>query len=370
MNIYKNKEGIFISDKINHLKYQLNKDSIDMRKVKDTIKELDEAYTKEECDYIESLLNPKDFKGAKLPSKYATPSTTFQLHNFLTFRITNGMQGNDVFVFSPFTMYSEDIRGYKIHTTGISGQVRSAFVSHITNQYWFKTASNLDGMHEISGNWNTANAAEMYAPEVYSKYRVVSACMELKYMGPIDYVSGNLGAGINFEQFKYLSATGYDANGDLVFDPNRATIFTTYNPQLVKYTNFELIRDSPFHKENSCLDGIRLLYFPTSNKDLEFRQIIHKKDVSFQEEEGKFTLTLKNQSMLPAFNWFVYMQNCPMSSERYYRLDYWINFECIPRPKFLDYIPLTLNVFNVPADLFKKVQEEMEKKAIQNLNNI
>ena len=372
MNIYKNKEGIFISDKINHLKYQLNKDSIDMRKVKDTIKELDEAYTKEECDYIESLLNPKDFKGAKLPSKYATPSTTFQLHNFFSFRINTSVRnGNDVFVFNPFYLYSDDIRGTKAIEVRPDSSKFSGFITGVTGQYWYMANSNMDGMHPINYNWATATTATAYAPEVYSKYRVVSACMELRYLGPIDEACGVIGAGINFEKFQYLSGTYYDTRGeDAEFDPTRAAAASTLNPELPKYTNFDLIRDSSYFKENNCLEGMRLLYFPIDNKSLEYKPIITKKDISVDFMNSSMAIHIKDPSIVQGFNWFVYLQNCPMSSSRSYRIDYWVNFECIPKPKFLDYIPLTLSVFNVPKDLFKKVQEEMEKKAIQKLNNI
>ena len=117
-----------------------------------------------------------------------------------------------------------------------------------------------------------------------------------------------------------------------------------------------------------------MLYFPTDNSYSDF----------VKTYDGRYTfidywnldplpilfplLRLNDDCIKTGFNWFVYVNKGP-TIENDFKVDMICNFEAIPSPKLLDYIPITLDVHYVHPDLIKKMIEEVQKKSIQKLNN-
>lgn len=360
MIIDEDNNNVFIFNKLISLKESLNKEDLDLKKIQKDIKQLDEFDNTQNYEYLNNLLDPIKAKGVKIPSNKPIPSCSFQMHNYITFKtMTNG---NDIFTFNPFFLASEALINKPFVYNGTN-----KYLSTGAGTYFFNNPSTPpDGMSPAT-NWYFPDYTFQMIPDVYSKYRLVSACVTLRYTGPLDEASGVMGCGISYLNSPYVGTRYKDY-------PEQVGNAATRNPILDNYGNFELIRDSYYYSENLCIEGLKMLYFPLDNSFEEFKDVwdgtVEKVD-SFQIDGIlRLGLRISNKYFKPGFNWFIYVQNAPyVADSRNFRFDYYLNYECIPKAEFLNYMPVSISIYRISDEMKQKFIEEVKDRAIQKLNN-
>lgn len=232
----------------------------------------------QEWDYLNALVHPEKAKGAKIPSTIPIPSSSFQLHNSI--QVTTNASGNACIMFNPFYL-------------GTAGTLSTLYVNN---------NAGLTG--SASSNFFIPTNIGQTIPAVYNEYRAVSASIVVKYVGRLDIVQGVIGGAIVFDQ--NITANDYVA--------------AAANANLAKYGDFNLAMDSFYTQENLTLNGIRELFFPLDN--------------TFEQYTTCGTAKT-------GFGCMVYILGGVPSSPAY-KVDIYVNYECLPDSAFLNYIPTNM----------------------------
>lgn len=354
--------NIFIIEKVIGLKNALNKDKLNLEELKRKMENISEYYNYNMYEYLNALLDPIKNKGGKVPSKIPVPTCSFQLHNSMNFG--PGTNGLDLFAINPWFLASDAIHNIKVKLD--DGEY---YLVDSAGLYFFNANANvLDGTKTVY-NMNYSASFVQTIPDVYAQYRLVSACIEIKYIGELERAEGIIGGGISFlktDKAGVRFAATQSGEGS----------WGSKNPDYGIYGNFEIIRDCFYNAENSCLEGLRMLYFPLDNSFNEFKQVFSNKNQITRVKtvvtpEGNFnTLNISNDCFRPGFSWIVYLMKAPVNAGNNFKLDYYFNFECIPKAEFLNYMPITLDARpRLTDELRKKFIEEVKEKAITKLYN-
>lgn len=362
--IDKENNNFFLIEKINRLKTSLNNDPLQLEKIKKEMNQISEVMNIKEDAYFNTLMDPINYKGIKIPSAQPIPSCCFQLHNFATFRPSD--IGTDLFLLNPYFLASESYLGKEmVATTGVH-----YYLFGTPSAYWFYRYPDLDGTKATTGNMNGfADNMLQTIPDVYESYRLVSACMEVRYIGAMEEASGVMACGISYIQDFPIHQRLQVKNGS--FNPNGSAVITIA-PNLCQYGNFEMIRDSVYFKEMNTLEGIRALYFPLDNSFNEFRKVYDGNNCTIQNALGQddqdYPLVI-TPSEKTGFVWACYLQGAPTTEGRNFRIDLYCNFECLPKAELLNFIPITITYYYIPEETRQKFYKEIQKMAIKKLNN-
>ena len=366
MYINKENNSLFIIQKLNQLKNDLNKDQVNVGTIQRDIEAVNQYKDIEKCGYLSSLLDPKNKIGAKIPSDKPFPSCTFQLHEFYTFKPTS--TGKILFAINPWFLYTEEAADEVRFRVGGGGGIECKFGNYALP--FFICQNPLMGSKDVGPHqWNIYDKLNLGIGNIYDKYRLVSACMEIRYIGDIDEASGTIGGGISFEKGNYIGTRINRASDGSI-------IGYAVNPNYFKYSNFELIRDLPYFQEFNCLEGIRMLYFPLDNDFNQFRKVCDFKGMIYKYNDyplthnSYYTLQMPDDSkMKSGFNWIAYIMGAPVPYRvNNFRIDWYFNYECLPKAELLNYIPISIDVYEIPQGLLKKIIEEVQEKAVQKLN--
>lgn len=149
-------------------------------------------------------------------------------------------------------------------------------------------------------NFTSVNIGQVIPP-VYNQYRLVSGSIIAKYIGRLDIVQGIIG-------------------GAIVFDNVDATTVGTVNSSLAKYGDYNIAQDSFFQQEHLSLQGMRELYFPLDTTYEQYRPL---------------------NSAKTGFANILYIMGAPPSVSSY-KIDVFLNFECLPDSSFLNYVPTSI----------------------------
>ena len=254
----------------------ITKDEIDLSKFKNIVEAIIELKRVQEGEYLEALVRPEKSRGCKIPSSIPIPSSSFQLKQ--SFYVSTNALGNACIIVNPFFLTSDG-----------------------RSSVYMNNDASLTGTTQ-SDHFKAINAGQSI-PNVYNKYRLVSASMVAKYVGRLDIVQGLIGGAIVFDQHITHSAIG---------DTNSA---------LAKYGDYNLAQDAFFQQENYSMQGIRELYFPL--------------DVTFEEYHN-------SGASKDGFGMLIYILGAPPSSN-IYKVDLFFNMECLPDVTFLNYIPTSIS---------------------------
>lgn len=274
----------------------LRKDVIDIDEVQGVLEVLNHMKGENENEYLRALLRPEISKGAKIPAMIPVPSSSFQLHNTIT--ISTNSTGNACLVFNPFFLA----------TSGTSSSL------------YLNNDASLTG--SASSNFFKAVNIGQTVPAVYNQYRVVSASIVVKYVGRLDIVQGVIGGAVIFDSS--VGSSDYTTGSAI--------------SSLSKYGDFNLAMDAYYTQENLLLNGIRELYFPLDNTYEQYTNVGTPKT---------------------GFNFLVYILNS-VPSAAYYKVDIFVNYECLPDAAFLNYLPVqscTCSPY-VKEDAVRKLQEK------------
>jgi len=379
-----------INLRIKNLLKSLSANRLDLKKIKYQMDLISSYNEKENFDYLQALLEPEKIKGVRLPSQTSIPSTTFQ---FKTSRLlqTNG-HGCLLIRCNPFFLAQESLIGSHIRWLR---QIRlnnrdyysyyDVYLAKYLTSFFYYNSNVLDGVNNTDqARYSVMNIGQILPNDVYNSYRLVSACMNIKYIGEIEESSGVIGGSIITEEFKDLgSELYYKQHAHLTnqairpadpYNPYSATI--SGSSIIGKYSQFDILRDAFYHTENNCLDGLRMLYFPLDNsyehftsilKDVNqldfFYEIIDRDEKGVPIEISPLYFYCNPDYYRSSFNWFAYCQGLPAYKECV-RVDLCFNFECMPTSSFLDFCPVETRPYAIDPIKKKQVLDEVKKYAV------
>lgn len=338
-------------------------EKMDFDTIKSSIDALQQYNSASEYKYLDNLLHPEKQKGIKIPSPIPVPSCSFQLHNSVTLS-TNSM-GNLAIVFNPFFLYnSSGLQDIPITYPGVASSYVSVTPGWLSS-FYVNNSANLDGHTPTSGDsdWLPVNIGQGI-PNVYDQYRLVSGSIVVKYIGRLDSVSGIIGGAIVFDEEKQVGYYGKLNTSD------SSTLTHSTGPWLRKYANFDLAMDAFYHQENLCLEGVRELYFPIDNTFEEYMKLLKSTYMSAVDRGSNiygFHLEADQDYYKSGFNQMIYVLGAP-ASQACFKVDIYLNFECLPNSEFLNYMPITPN--NVCIDPYYKKQAiaETQRRSVTKAN--
>ena len=360
-----------IDYKLNSLKNSLNQDTINLKLIQQQIKNLTNFNEKQNYEYLNDLLYPEKRKGVKIPSQIPRPTCTFQLNSFYNIKTSN--QGALLVKVCPF--FLADTKGlnrkYTWKTTPTSSKT-SGFICEYFSRAMVSNWLAMDGeTRQESAIWNMPDfdLGQTIPENVYESYRLVSASLRMKYIGPLEEAQGTLGGAIINRDDQTIGSRNYVSSSN-IYNPGIKGESTTC-PFNNDFTVFDILRDAIYSTENSVLEGVRLLYFPIDNSYEEFIPLTNMSNVRFttiQADVQSYKPYLTSEITKNNFWWFIYGQNL-QPSKSYFRLEMTCNFECLPSAALMNYIPISISICPIDLKLKKKFIEEVQEKAVQKLNN-
>ena len=369
---------------ITNFKKILNEKQMNFNKIQNSFNELNQYSEYNEYNYLNNLLYPEKCKNVKIPSPIPVPSCSFQLHNSITLQTNSS--GNLGIIFSPNFLASNVYkRVINVETTEWNDDYTIQFFTSL----FVDNDDSLDGCSS-NINWKIMDIGQNIPP-IYDQYRLISSSLTVKYIGSLDKISGVIGGAIVYDESNEVGCHHrikfYNKQTGIEYGPFARYTIPNY---LAKYGNFDLAMDSFYHQENSCLEGIRLLYFPIDNSYLEYIGLFKEDYVSVKQQDAESyhqirgIFTANNDYVKNTFKQIVYVLGAP-GREYCFKLDIYCNFECLPTSEFMNYAPINISegccsmtnkiikeVINIVQNrsITKASEEENEPPSIwQKLNN-
>ena len=354
---FDNQDILFIS-KLGNLRNLLSSDKINLRSVKQQINDISNFDKTQNFDYLNNMLCPEKARGCKIPSQVPVPSCSFQLHNCVT--VSTNSSGNCAFLLNPFFLASDDVIGYDLSQVGGG----NFFVHKFLTSLWVNNNDSLSGTAPDT-NWTPVDIGQTL-PAVYDQYRLVSACVVVKYIGRLDIASGVLGGAIIYDESDTLGGQVQAKSGTNPYNPSGAGV-NSLAPDLAKFGNFDLAMDSFYHQENLCIEGSRMLYFPLDNSFEEYVKICDNTTIADYTSGSSVVFNMPQDYYKAGFNWFFYSLGAPPSSNCF-KVDIYCNFECLPNAKYLNYMPITLNPYIISTEEKKRMNLLVQSKPVLKSN--
>lgn len=340
---------------------EMSKNVMDLDSVKNSINALKQFNATQEYTYLGNLLYPEKCKGVKIPTPIPVPSCSFQLHNCVT--LSTNSSGNLGIIFNPYFLADSTLTDTIYTDPTVEGTTRQ--IDYVSSLY-IDNNDNLTGS-SVDNNWKPMNIGQVI-PNVYDQYRLVSASLVIKYIGRLDIASGVIGGAIVFDELNGIGgvvATTSEIGGV------STTVRNNIVPEnLAKYGNFDLAMDSFYHQENLCLEGIRELYFPIDNSFEEYVKTMNGEHLQLLKDKissGKGALIADQDYVKNGFNWMVYVLGAPANSACF-KLDIYLNFECLPNANFMNYLPLTLSPMGTSSEEKRKANLIVQQKPVMKVN--
>jgi len=359
--------------------------------IKNIINKLYNNYKNNGYEYLNSLLYPEKYNGIRLPTEKPIPTCTFQLKSQVIIKPND--KGCFVVCINPYFLADESFE----YVTSVSGLNTYVSGGNTYNYYYRFYATNvstfacnvrgeLDGItplpRDLDPNllvqhlriWNMKDIGQILPTNIYDQYRLVSASLNVRYIGPLEEAKGIIGGSILYDQHNSPCFEEYVDSGLGAMPPyNPPPPGTEGNPDATfypDYENFDNLRNAFYHNESYCLEGLRMLYFPLDNSFEEFVKIFNGKHVAlerlYREFSGYAKWKIPEDYYKSGFNWVIYGQGLP--SLNCIRFELCCNFECIPNAKFLNYCPLEVRPYMLNNYKKKEIYDEVKKYAIQKLN--
>lgn len=351
----------------NVLKSLLNAPNLNLKNIQEEINKLNKLKVLSNYDYLNDLLYPEKRKSVKIPSNIPIPSCSFTLSE--QFQVQANNMGFLMLRFSPFLLFTDNIYGSRF-TLKVNTTTYYCYANYLTSLSYFRR-NNWQGepIEGVNINSNIQSLKGFQAiPPVYSKYRLVSGSLSLRYIGELVATQGTIGGGILYEDQNYLRGRYFRyTNPNKPFNPTDYANQYGINDYVGPMDNINVIRDATYHQENNLLDGIRLLYFPIDSSYKDFYDIISFNDIKFIPKSGttaiKAIIPLKKTKT--GFTWYVYCANAPSAATMLVSIN--LNFEAIPSSEYLDYIPVTADIYNMTYAKEKEIIEKVQEVAIQKI---
>lgn len=324
--------------------------------------------------YLNILLNPEKQKGVKVPNNVPVPSCSFQLHNSIELPETN-QYGNMAIIFNPFFLASSENSVDSFKSADLSGLNGLIDVEHISS--YFYTSLYVNNNPNLTGetnndNFRTIDIGQSIKP-IYDQYRLVSASMQIKYIGKIEDSCGVIGGSVLYEPNNYCMSH-LKIIGTLL--PGGMQSEIPLSPPIKgigKYGNFNLARHAYNNKENRLLEGIRILYFPVDNSCYEYQNLMNDSLVDLviaqnPQQPGYDHIQVKETSnyINNKTQFMVYIQGAPVNKVCF-RCDIFCNFECLPNASYLNCLPITMDNEYITQEEKKNALNYIQKNNIYKL---
>ena len=368
-------------DGLGKLKTDLNDKVLRLNVIQRDIQQLSQYYNSDAYQYLEDLLHPETRVGVKLPSRVPVPSTTFQLKS--TYVIWPSKAGAFMARINPFFLAS-DLEMNKWHqwkrTNG--GTLKGYWCGYLTTGN-LVAAERYDGTYSTyqkfgvsrSNVWTNFDLGQTVPDGLYNMYRLVSASLKVRYMGPVEEASGFIGGSILIDgPNDNVTGRYYFSNTDSGYNPNEKTKATLSNTYANENIIFNTIRKAPYNMEVDTLSGLKLLYFPPDNSFEEFYPLVSYANIKEDAwgERDQYGGTdgqpyFKSPAVKSGFNWYVYGAGL-RPNKLDIRVELCCNFECLPAAKFTNYMPVRPSVRYINAKEKKQVLQEVMENSINKLN--
>lgn len=335
--------------------------------------------------YFQNLLHPEKNKGVKIPSSVPVPSCSFQLHNSFELPSVN-QHGNLVLLFNPFFLANkndnydniETSRFYNVEYTERTKQ----FIGGIELKRIMTTSLFVNNNDSMKGDnsddhFVIYDAGQSIQP-IYNQYRLVSASIVIKYIGKAEEACGTISGSILFNKTNMIGAK-YNLNA--VIKENGQDFYmivsSNYVNEFKDYANYNNIKNTYYFQENTCLEGLRMLYFPLDNAYYEYNKVIDNSNISvivdvpdiFQTPVPKIEPTISRiDSNTNGFYFIVYIQGFQNHDSPCFRMDTYCNFECLPNPQYQNCLPITISNEHVSKKEEKEAIIYIQKKPIFKFN--
>lgn len=330
-------------EKLNKLRSCLCADILDFKNISRQIDEISKYQNYENLSYMNSLLYPEKARGCKIPSQISVPSCSFQLRTTLDLNVPSS--GTFMALFNPFFLANSENEGNlfnEVYTNGF-------YIGSKMTSFWKNDGSKFDDLIWYPTFFNQV------IPSVYNQYRLVSASLKVKYVGALSEVCGTIGCGIWTTPISYIGGFIQPRVPSDHYDPGSAVMPTT---GLFGDLSIENIRHCMYFTENPLLEGFRALYFPLDNSYLEFIKIFDRSsfDISYVDdnmswERKRVCLGTDKSIYQSGFNWVFFVDGAP-KSKKCLSMEAVCNFECLPSPEVLQYMPVTNNnLFDFQEDI-------------------
>ena len=340
--------------KLNKLKGCLCANTLDLKSIFKEIDELSKYKNIERYSYLNSLLYPEKARGCKIPSMTSACSYSFQLRSTSHLYVINS--GSFCCFVNPFFLANTEYEGKLYNDVWDYG----FFMGPMISTFWKNDVIENDGSARLD-RWLPYNLNQ-YIPPVYSKYRLVSAALKVKYTGTLKEVSGTIGCGIWATPIPNIGALILPRKSETeVYDPSATKKRTG---ALLGNISIDTIRHCPYFRENSLLEGFRALYFPLDNSYLEYKKICNGDSISvnyfeppdYHIYQGKRALlSLDDESKFKnGFNWAFFVDGAPIGTgtKSCLTMELVCNFECLPTPEAMQYMPITNDgIFDLHEDM-------------------
>ena len=353
---------------LGELKQSLDANTLQLKMIQRQIDQLTKFTEEENHEYLQNLMYPECRPGCKIPSRIPVPSTTFQLKSVATFSTNN--KGNFLLRINPWVLASEEAIGKAYPVVSVQGTNIWEYVCPPISSVAYDDYNTLTGDNEnpLSETiYKTVDMGQVVPKGLYASYRVVSASARVKYIGPVEQASGMIGGGIVNKSILGLTCRQYSVNRSSDVPPSYNPSADTYNAFMYgnEFTYFNNIDHLVYSKTNSCLEGIRLLYFPIDNKYEEFTKIITDMKTCPLPANYPFNgnTCFEPVDSRNSFWWFIYGRGLPTSSSCI-RLELTINYELMPSEKYLNYMPININPVYVDSKVRKKILHQVAVNAI------
>jgi hypothetical protein len=347
-------------EKIWQLRDELNRNNLNLDKIRRQIRQLSDFDETKEYDYLNALLYPEKIKGVRIPCKTPMPTCTFQLRQ----TITNTYSYNDrLFIITPYYLGIEEEEPYDMAVNSIdpdTGDVIHPVCTLLSKSPCCVTTTTdpenaLLPFFYLSLNQNID-------PGIYSMYRLVSASVHIQYFGELNYARGTIGGGICIDENNYLTCE---------FKVGSSTTSRSNN-KMKEYVKYNNIRHLSYFKENNLIEGIRLLYFPVDNRGLEFKKLVTYESIyQVGMTSGNDYSTIRRNLFLNSdnydnrFSWLCFLENTPVNS--HIKIDLYCNFECVPDYKMLNYIPISVNCLTITEEKLNEIWKKIRSQCIEKL---
>ena len=361
--------------KLYFLKKLLDRDKLNLNSIKHAIDDLNYNKYKLKLDYLEDLLYPEKNKRVRIPSKIPVPTCTYNLTSRIT--LSPNPEGNLIIFINPYFLTTSKMDGRRYDYTMEALNTHRVYIRNLfTKDYTGVCFSNnvgINGKDHLSALF--AKDIGMKIEDFYESYRLVSGSVTARYVNTVLDARGTIGGAIIMDKSNEITCKYYiGADTTMHEEYNPDNSFSTSDmPFFFKYGNFDNIRHSIYSRENYILDGIRLLYFPVDNSYEEFIPIYNgkgtepkqiRKDVTI-----KPTMEINNGNFVKTgFNWVIYTQNAPFEDNSIC-LDFCLNFECIPKQEYLDFLPVDVCSSALSLQDKNEIFEIVRNNAIGKNNN-
>ena len=344
------------------LKLLLDANKLNLKNIWKKIKELNRYEELTDEDYLQYLLYPERYKYTKMPSQIPIYSTCFHLRK--THEIMTNANGCFFVYFNPDFLVSGN-NGPQHFSYYYDGDLIQGW-AHIGTTFWRGIGDRITGNEELPDNAvvGTLDMEQIVAP-IYTSYRLVNGRMTIRYMGNLTTAAGVIGGAICLRDTQYLGGIYYVSDDD--YDPQAE--MRPLMTDLREFGDFSNIRNLYGSREFNCLEGIKLLYYPIDNSYKEFTKFYDGKGAKFFRnmigETVNTSCTADYDVFKGGFAWVAYVQRGMPNVK--YQITVDLNFECLLDPEYSDYMPSSLNVYNMTPSQENNVIEKIRLNAIQKL---